>query len=416
MKDYFEWLGTKGSQLCVGLDPTPDQLNLSFLTRIIEATAEYAGVFKPNYAFFEQGGIPGLELLVQTIEIAHANNTPVILDGKRGDIGNTAAAYARAAFEIWNADAVTVSPYLGSDSVQPWVRQGKGIYVLCHTTNPGSIDLQHLKVGGRSLYLAVAELVDRWKMLGTGLVVGATFPEAIGEVRRLAPSLPFLIPGVGAQGGDLQKSVAAALRPDGSGFLINASRSIVGAACPADAAKHMFQEILAYREASLAAPLLVYDPHEELVLSLYNSGCIKFGDFVLKSGLHSPIYVDLRMLVSFPEVLWQVARAYTVLLTDLQFTRVAAIPFAALPIGTTVSLLSGKPLIYPREQKQYGTKQQIEGEWKPGDIAVVLDDLITTGKSKFEAIEPLISAGITVCDVVVLIDREQGGRTDLAAA
>ena len=159
MKDYFDWLVKTGSQLCVGLDPTPDQLNLPFLTTIIESTAPYAGVFKPNFAFFEQGGIPGLEILQKVIDIAHANGAPVILDGKRGDIANSAKAYVHGAFNVWGADAATVSPYLGRDSIEPWIQQGKGVYVLCHTSNAGAVDLQHLQIDGRSLYLVVAEMV-----------------------------------------------------------------------------------------------------------------------------------------------------------------------------------------------------------------------------------------------------------------
>jgi orotate phosphoribosyltransferase len=149
----------------------------------------------------------------------------------------------------------------------------------------------------------------------------------------------------------------------------------------------------------------------ELTLTLDEIGCIRFGDFILASGQRSPIYIDLRLLVSHPSVLRQVAQAYAQLLRPLAFDRLAAIPYAALPIGTAVSLELGCPLIYPRKEvKGYGTKRAVEGKFQQGERIVVLDDLITTGASKLEAIAPLEELGLRVEDVVVLIDREQGGR------
>lgn len=143
---------------------------------------------------------------------------------------------------------------------------------------------------------------------------------------------------------------------------------------------------------------------------------MRFGDFLLKSGAHSPIYVDLRLLVTFPRLLAEVATHYARLLRPLRYDRIAAIPYAGLPIGTAVAMETGKPLIYPRrEVKDYGTKKAVEGAFNPGETAVLLDDLITQGGSKLEALEPLLAQGLAVHDVVVLIDREQGGAEDLAA-
>jgi len=149
---------------------------------------------------------------------------------------------------------------------------------------------------------------------------------------------------------------------------------------------------------------------------LFEAGCVRFGDFVLHSGAHSPVYIDLRRLVSYPRALDEVARHYARLLAGLTYDRIAAIPYAALPIGTAVSLRTGAPLIYPRrEAKAYGTRRQIEGEYHPGERVVLLDDLITSGESKLEAVEPLQAEGLIVEDMVVVIDREQGGAADLAA-
>jgi uridine monophosphate synthetase len=155
--------------------------------------------------------------------------------------------------------------------------------------------------------------------------------------------------------------------------------------------------------------------HTDLILDLARIGAIRFGEFTLKSGKTSPIYIDLRLLASFPEVLNRVAAAYTEVLRDLRYDRIAAIPYAALPIGTAVALQTGRPLIYPRKEiKGYGTRRAIEGAFEAGERAVVLDDLITTGESKIEVVAPLQEAGLDIQDVVVLIDRESGGREMLA--
>jgi len=150
---------------------------------------------------------------------------------------------------------------------------------------------------------------------------------------------------------------------------------------------------------------------------LLEAGCVKFGEFTLKSGLKSPIYIDLRRIISYPPLLRQVAEAYLPLLRPLSFDRLAALPYAAIPIATAISLQGNYPMIYPRkEAKNYGTKAEIEGEYRAGETAVVIDDLATTGGSKFEAIEKLTAAGLLVRDVVVLIDRQSGAREALQAA
>lgn len=432
------------SLLCVGLDPDqaaiperfrhePDPV-LAWNRALIEATADIACAYKPNSAFYEALGCNGWETLRATIASV-PEGTPVILDAKRGDIGATAAAYARAAFEQLRADAITVSPYLGSDSVRPFTCYGdRGVFVLCHTSNPSATDLQELDVGGEPLYVRLARRVREWSDFdNVGLVVGATYPDAVRAVRAVAPDLWFLVPGVGAQGGDLETTVAAGRRADGLGLLISVSRGISAAADPRAAA-------LAWRErirqaGQLAIPIPTPPPAggrampareaapvpsatltRFLILRLADLGGIRFGDFVLASGQRSPIYLDLRLLVSDPPALAAAAQLYVTLLQGLTYDRLAAIPYAALPIGTTVSLLTGKPLIYPRKEvKGYGTGRSIEGAYTPGERVVVLDDLITTGGSKVQALAPLQEAGLVVQDVVVLIDREQGGREELAA-
>ncbi len=154
--------------------------------------------------------------------------------------------------------------------------------------------------------------------------------------------------------------------------------------------------------------------NDQLILALYSIGAFKLGEFKLKSGILSPVYLDLRALVSHPQVLREAARALAAVLDSLTFDRIAAIPYAALPIGTAVALEMDRPLIYPRrERKEYGTARAVEGEFRAGETAVVIDDVITTGASKMQAIEPLRAAGLHVRDIVVLVDREQGGAEEL---
>jgi uridine monophosphate synthetase len=150
---------------------------------------------------------------------------------------------------------------------------------------------------------------------------------------------------------------------------------------------------------------------------LLDAGCIKFGDFTLKSGLNSPIYIDLRRIISYPKLLEQIGAAYLPILQDLKFDRLAGLPYAAIPIATAVSLQGGYPMIYPRKEvKTYGTKAEIEGEFHAGETALVIDDLATTGGSKFEAIEKLTAAGLVVKDIVVLVDRQSGAKESLEQA
>ena len=231
----------RDTRVCVGLDPDIDSLPagferspddvLRFVTAIIEATAQFAAAFKPNSAFYEVLGPPGMEVL-QAVIAAVPAGIPVILDAKRGDLGNTAERYASACFDVLGAGAVTVSPYLGHDSLEPFLRRAdRGVFILCRTSNPGADDLQELNVGDRPLYMEVARRCVEWNTNGNvGMVVGATRPNDLAAVRREGPGMPLLVPGVGAQGGDLEAASRAAAGEDGAQpFVINASRSISGA-------------------------------------------------------------------------------------------------------------------------------------------------------------------------------------------
>ena len=252
------------SLLCVGLDPDPERLPahlpradalLRFCTQIVDATAAYACAFKPQIAYFSgQGREDVLVDLIAHIRAYHPD-IPVVLDAKRGDIGSTASMYAREAFERYGADAVTVNPYLGLDSVTPFTQYtDRGVIVLCRTSNPGGSDLQFLEVDSdgakRPLYQHVAHVVaERWNTHGNcGLVVGATFPQELAKVRAIVGDMPLLVPGIGAQGGDVQASVHAGRTATGLGLLINSSRAILYAGKGEDFAEAAGQAARATRD------------------------------------------------------------------------------------------------------------------------------------------------------------------------
>ncbi len=258
------------SYLCVGLDivvannplvqSTYDEPMLPFAREIIAVTKDLVCAYKPNLAFFMAEGAAGMVALERIVRLI-PDDIPIIFDAKLGDIGNTAEAYARGVFEQFKADAVTIAPYMGIDSVKPFLRYpGKGAFVLARTSNANASEFQNLRVigeGGKTspLYERVAHLARRWHAEGPGacgLVVGATAPEEMAALRALAPELPFLIPGVGAQGGDLVHAVRHGRTRDGLGPVINASRSILYASKGVDyadaaraAALHMVQDMRA---------------------------------------------------------------------------------------------------------------------------------------------------------------------------
>lgn len=230
----------RDSLLCVGLDPDPARFPahlqgrpeaiLEFCTGIVDATADLVCCFKPQIAYFAaRRAEDQLEALIEHIHRNHPG-VPVVLDAKRGDIGSTAEQYAVEAFERFKADAVTLNPYMGRDSVEPYLAYGdKGVILLCRTSNAGGSDLQFLDVGGEKLYERVARLVaEDWNASGNcGLVVGATFPAEIARVRALTGDMPLLVPGIGAQGGDIDATVKAGRTADRTGLMINSSRAIL---------------------------------------------------------------------------------------------------------------------------------------------------------------------------------------------
>ncbi len=250
------------SLVCVGLDPDPALMPVedvfSFNKVIVDATHDLVCAYKPNLAFYEALGLEGLRALEQTIQHIRkvAPSAVLIGDAKRGDIGNTAAAYAKAMFEVWDFDAATVTPYLGEDAVEPFLTHSdRGAFILCRTSNPGARDFQDMMVQSpgdppRPLYQMVALRAMEWNRHGNvGLVVGATYPREIEQVRLLCPETPFLIPGIGSQAGDLEQSVRLGVDARGRRAVINSSRGIIYASRGHDFAEAARNATIMLRDA-----------------------------------------------------------------------------------------------------------------------------------------------------------------------
>jgi uridine monophosphate synthetase len=271
MESFFTFLEKRvddcSSLLCIGLDPHINDLRADgqlptagsardFCLKLVKQTSRYAAAFKPNAAFFEVFGAQGWTALKEVIDAIQEESDrmgsmiPVILDAKRGDIASTAEAYAKSAFENLGAHCITLNPYLGKDSIEPFIQNSeKGIFLLCKTSNPGAGDLQDLILeSGDPLHIHVAKLAQEWNTKNNvGIVVGATYPETLSRIREIATNLWFLAPGVGAQGGELESALKAGLRKDGKGMLINVSRSIARAEKPGLAAAELRDEIIEIR-------------------------------------------------------------------------------------------------------------------------------------------------------------------------
>jgi uridine monophosphate synthetase len=404
------------SLLCVGLDPVaenlpegPDLFNklIDWGAGIIARTQDLVCCYKPNIAFFEQFGPEGLRALAAVNKLI-PSDIPILLDAKRGDIGSSAEAYARGVYGALGADAVTLSPYLGQDSITPFLQDAdKAAFILCQTSNSSAAEIQGH--GDPALFEVIAQKAKVWGPVDQlGLVVGATKPDALRIVRQICPDHWILAPGVGAQGGDLGEALKEGLRSDGLGMIIPVSRSVINASDPRQAAIDLRNAINAFRKTP--QPQKAVSKHEGLITKLFKYQCVKFGNFTLASGKQSPIYIDLRRVVSFPDLFKVTAEAYVELLRELEFDLIAGVPYAALPLSAVAALRMDRPLIYPRKEvKAHGTGQNIEGAFQSGQRVILVEDVITSGGSILKAAEALRREGLLVTDAVVLVDRKQGG-------
>ncbi|MFP4302108.1 MAG: orotidine-5'-phosphate decarboxylase [Spirochaetaceae bacterium] len=451
--NFFEKLSAaaheRRSLLCVGLDPRVKisagapifETIVAETRRVIEATSSLAACYKPNSAFYEQHGAEGIRALAETIRLVPPE-IPVLLDCKRGDIGSTAEAYARYAFDYLTADAVTVAPYMGRDAAEPFLAyDDKGLFVLGRTSNPSAQTFQGRLLEGRPLYRTVAAEALSWSDR-VGIVVGGNTPEILAELRQAHPEAWILAPGIGAQGGAAPPAVAAGSRKDGLGLLLVAARAIAAAEDPAVAAEELRAASWSGverarnpragsarpgadnsraaaerpRPSAEESPAGGADPMDPVLQGILESESFKLGEFTLKSGKNSPFYIDLRRIPSFPELFSRALDRYEAIAGKLTFEAIAAIPTAGLPIGAALAARMGVPLIYPRiPPKPHGTGNQVEGAYAPGMRVLLLDDLVTRATSKVEAAGILREAGLEVEDLVVLIERGDA-RKELAEA
>jgi uridine monophosphate synthetase len=426
-------IGTQNSLLCVGLDPVYDKLPAEYRTasvaddifaynrRIIDRAAPYAAAFKPQYKCYSaegEAGIAALRLTCAYIKERYPH-IPVILDAKYADIGHVLERCAHEAFDLFDVDAVTAMPASGKQALAPlFSRPGRGCFMVVRTSNPGADELQDLQTaGGDPLYVEITRRIAAWNAGGNtgniGLVGPATDPAVLARIRQAAPNLPILCPGVGAQGGDVDAAVAAGLDLDGAGLLINVSRAIMEAADPAEAAREWRDTMNAARarhpdKRSGTTTSLI----EDVIRQMYEIGAIRFEPVTLKSGLVSPYYNNLRVLASYPPLLRKVAAlmSQTMLDAGVQPDLLVGIAEAGIPLAVALSQHTGIPAGYVRSSaKQHGTKRMVEGAWQPGATTVLVDDVVSDGASKLEVLGHLQEAGLQVRDIVVLVDRGQGG-------
>ncbi|MCF2149980.1 bifunctional orotidine-5'-phosphate decarboxylase/orotate phosphoribosyltransferase [Desmonostoc muscorum LEGE 12446] len=425
------------SLLFVGLDPNPEMMPTRYesediiaglwewLQFIISETSDFVCAYKPTFGFYEALGIRGLELLHKTLAAIPAH-IPIILDAKHSDL-NTSSIFARTVFTQWQVDAITLSPYTGQDHVVPFlVYPDKAVFILCCTSNPGAEALQQYPTNESPLYLQVVKESKTW---GTpeqlGLEVGTTNSEVLALIRAVAPERIIMARSIWAEGANLKEILEAGLNTNGDGLLIPVPQDMLGTPKLSEEIQCLRTEINQIKTeiihenstCSVWFPdvcLLNQHPQQDLILQLYDIDCIMFGNFVQASGAIFPYYIDLRKIISNPQVFNQVLTAYEEILKNLNFDRLAGIPYGSLPTATGLALRLNCPMIFPRKEvKAHGTRRVIEGNFHPGETVVVVDDILISGKSVMEGAEKLESAGLNVNDIVVFIDHEQGVKDRL---
>jgi uridine monophosphate synthetase len=428
------------SILIIALDPNPEMLPNRYITNsnndlieqleqwlkdVINATYKQVCAYKPNLGFYQALGSEGIELLTKIIKLI-PSYLPIILDAKYSDL-NSSTILAETIFKQWGVDAVTLSPYLGQDLVAPFlVYPEKAVFIVAHTSNPGAANLQEYPSPNNPFYLQVVKEAKTWgSPEQLGLEIGTTNPEILSKIRQIAPERMILLRSIWGENTNLKSILSSGLTDNEDGLLIPVPQDLLGSDKLEIDIKSLNLTIN-QAKSNLVKPnstcqiwtanvcFLNQHPHQDLILQIYDLGCIMFGEYVQSSGATFSYYIDLRQIISNPQIFHQVVKAYGEILKSLEFERIAGIPYGSLPTATGLSMNLNYPMIFPRKEvKAHGTRRLIEGTFKEGEKVVVIDDILITGKSVIEGANKLKSAGLKVEDIVVFIDHEEGVKTKL---
>jgi uridine monophosphate synthetase len=448
-----EAIAERQSLLVTGLDPNPEMLqswalrhgmgNRSFLSQarhwikaVVEATSPHVCAIKASLGFYQALGPLGLELLLEVRDLV-PRDLPLIIDAKHGDL-NSSTALAHYLFRDLAVDAVTLSPLAGQDIAAPFLLYAdKAVVITCRSSNPAAKRIQYHPSEADPLFLQIVRESQLW---GTPeqllLEVGTSDPAVLALVRRAAPERVLMLRSIWSEEERLDGLLEAGLNHAADGLLLPLPQNLLVEDDLSDQAAALKALINQRRqrwldqhpeqrasscELWLANPKsdqpssdVDVDPLAELIIDLFDIGCLLFGEYVQASGAVFNYYVDLRQIISDPNLFHRVLHSYSSLLEQLNFDRIAGIPYGSLPTATGLSLALHKPLIYPRKEvKAHGARRLIEGDFNEGDQVVVVDDILITGGSVLEGIAKLENSGLVVKDVVVFIDH--GGQRDRRA-
>ena len=468
-------IASNQSLLVTGLDPNPEMLQnwsfrrgmagRSFLSQarhwikaVIEATAPHVCAYKPSLGFYQALGPVGLELLREVRELVPLD-IPLIVDAKHGDL-NSSSALAHYLFRELGADAATLSPLAGQDIAAPFLLYpDKAVVVTCHSSNPAARVLQHHPDEERPLYLRIVREAQLWATPDQLMLeVGTSDPAILARVRAEAPERFLILRSLWGEEDRLDALLEAGLSASADGLLLPLPQNLLVEDDMAERAASLKRRIeerrhhwLESRRQDAAASCQLWlpsqdgqpaveagpsndggratpaggagtvaagiEPMEALILDLFDIGCLLFGEYVQASGAVFNYYVDLRQIISDPNLFHRVLHSYAELLEGLEFDRIAGIPYGSLPTATGLSLQLHKPLIYPRKEvKAHGARRLIEGDFNEGEVVALVDDILITGGSLLEGIAKLESSGLVVRDVVVFIDHGSGGGGSQGAA
>jgi uridine monophosphate synthetase len=414
-----------------------------WIKAVVEATADHVCAYKPSLGFYQALGPVGLELLREVRELVPLD-IPLIIDAKHGDL-NSSSALAHYLFRELGADGVTLSPLAGQDIAAPFLLYPeKAVVITCHSSNAAARVLQHHPDEDNPLYLRIVRECQLWATPDQLLLeVGTSDPAILARVRQEAPERFLILRSLWGEEDRLDALLEAGLSPSADGLLMPLPQNLLVEDDIAERSAALKQRISERRDRWLERRALDQsdvcslwlpdrqkdsgaiagatpdadgseDPLASLILDLFDIGCLLFGDYVQSSGAVFNYYVDLRQIISDPNLFHRVLHAYAGQLGELVFDRIAGIPYGSLPTATGLSLQLHKPLLYPRKEvKAHGARRLIEGDFEEGDRVVVVDDILITGSSVLEGIAKLESSGLEVEDVVVFIDH--GGQADTSA-